>query len=370
MNFPGLEPAWNTYQHARRFFGIAPTWSLERSREALADPDTGVMVVASTALGDTVLCTPLLDLLSRELGPKRVSFLVREAYLPLYVGDPRLHRVCSVRGKFRGLIELSEAMDELLPPARIALIANASEPDLIPWLQCCGVRGFLRYPTRWSQWAGWFANRDAMLPPHDPRYATGHAIDNTLAMAEALGLPVAPPEERRPGLHVPEQVRDAVSPGHRHRIVIHPGASRADKQWPLERWARVAKKLAAEFEVGIALTGGDGERELAESLRRQMAPDAVNLAGELTLQELAALLQHSRLFLSGDTGPYHMAVATGCRSVTLFAPRDRGSSTEACGLHQANRARHAELETKGFNRPMADLAEDAVLAAARRVLGS
>lgn len=368
MNFPGLEPAWNTWQRTRRLLGIAPTWSLKQCREALADPQTGVIVVASTALGDTVLCTPLLDLLSRELGPERVTFLVREPYLPLYEEDPRLQRAFSVRGKFRGLMEISDHLEVLKPSAKIALVANASEPDLIPWLQCCGVRGFLRYPTRWSHWTSWFANRDAMRPPEDPLYATGHAIDNTLAMGEALGLPTLPPEERRLSLHVGPDAREKVSHPQRKRLVIHPGASREDKQWPLERWAKVAKQLSEEFDLEVALTGSGGEKELAEELRGLISPNVLNLAGELDLPELAAFLQQSRLFLSGDTGPYHIAVATGCRTVTLFAPRDRGSSTEACGLHHADRSRHAELETEGFGRPTSDIPEEAVLHAARRVL--
>ncbi|MEM1059910.1 MAG: glycosyltransferase family 9 protein, partial [Verrucomicrobiota bacterium] len=252
--------------------------------------------------------------------------------------------------------------------AKIALIANCSEPDLVPWLQCCGLRGFLRYPTRWSHWAGWFANRDAMRPPDDPLYATGHAIDNTLAMAEALGLPAVAPEQRRLRLHVVLAASDALPNDLAGRLVIHPGASRADKQWPLERWARVGSSLAEEFGLTCALTGGEGERELAAELQSMLPKGTVNLAGELELPRLAVFLQKSALLLSGDTGPYHIAVATGCPSVTLFAPRDRGSSVEACGLHQADRSRHAELQTADFQRPISEIADTEVLAAARAIL--
>jgi len=368
MNFPGLEPVWNGWQGLRRLLGIAPTWDLERSQKAVLEEGAGVIVVASTALGDTVLCTPLIELLSRELGPERVTFLVREPYRELYAQDPRLGAVVTVRGKFRGLEELSNALEKRTPPAKIALIANCSEPDLVPWLQCCGVRGFFRYPTRWSRWASWFANREAMRPPDDSHYATGHAIDNTLAMAEALGLPKATPEQRRLCLHVPDQAKQTVPQEHRGRLVIHPGASREEKQWPLERWVEVTGKLAGEFNLPIAVTGGSGERELAGALAAKLPEGTLNLAGELELPALAALLSQSGMLLSGDTGPYHIAVATGCPSVTLFAPRDRGSSTEACGLHHADRARHAELETEGFNRPISEIPTEDVLAAAQRIL--
>jgi ADP-heptose:LPS heptosyltransferase len=140
-----------------------------------------VLVVATTALGDSLLTTPLIETLAQHLGPSRVSFLVRAPYAELFRGDPRLHRVFTVRGKYRWENLRAELRTD---PHRIALLANLTEPDLIPYLGWCGVRGFLRYRSRWTRYPRWIAN-DAMLRrPAEADYATGHAIENNLAMAE------------------------------------------------------------------------------------------------------------------------------------------------------------------------------------------
>ena len=184
MNFPGLDPAYMLAHRAGHAVRLIKTWSLPETRTALEQGEK-VLVVATTALGDSVLTTPLIETLSRNLGPDRVSLLVKTPYIELYQPDPRLHRVFSVRGKYRwgGLREKLDA-----DPHRIALLANMTEPDLVPFLWRCGVRGFLRYRTRWTRYPDWMANESMLRRPGAPDYATGHAIENNLAMAKALGM--------------------------------------------------------------------------------------------------------------------------------------------------------------------------------------
>src|SRR6202044_1524408 len=100
MNFPGLDPAYTVAHHAAHLTRLIKTWSLPETRAALEQGEK-VLVVATTPLGDSILTTPLVETLSAELGSGRVSMLVKTPYLELYQDDPRLHRVFSVRGKYR-----------------------------------------------------------------------------------------------------------------------------------------------------------------------------------------------------------------------------------------------------------------------------
>jgi ADP-heptose:LPS heptosyltransferase len=358
MNFPGLDPLWSGLHHAGRSLGLIRPWPIEETRARLADGEK-VLVVATTALGDSLLTTPLLETLSHHLGPARVSLLVREPYVDLYRDDPRVHRVFSVRGKYRWNHLQRELKSD---PHRIALLANITEPDLVPCLWRGGVRGFLRYASRWTRYSDWMANRTMLRRPGENEYATGHAIENNLAMAEALGL--EPVTHRLALPHL--ETKGAPC---RRMILIHPGASRAIKRWPAENWARLADALAVQFQADISFTGNQGERPLAEEIIGRMKSSASNRAGTLSLPALAQAQAEAAAFLSGDTGPYHLALAVGCPTVTLFAPTDRGSSIEACGPHRVDPVFHRALQTANFGDPISTISFEQMLHEATAVVG-
>ncbi len=86
------------------------------------------------------------------------------------------------------------------------------------------------------------------------------------------------------------------------------GAHGGAKQWPVERFAALASRLAARgitpVVVGEAAAG---------------IPAGVDLAGKTDLQALAGLLHRAAVAVGGDTGPIHLAGIMGCRTVALFS---------------------------------------------------
>jgi ADP-heptose:LPS heptosyltransferase len=143
-------------------------------------------------------------------------------------------------------------------------------------------------------------------------------------------------------------------------VLIHPGASREFKRWPTENWARLADAVIRHTGVEIVLTGDRAETTLAEEVARRMKSPAEVVAGKWTLPILARSQAAAAAFLSGDTGPYHLAVAMGCPTVTLFAPTDRGSSVEACGPHAVDSTRHRAIQTDQFGESIATLSFERV----------
>jgi lipopolysaccharide heptosyltransferase II len=105
-------------------------------------------------------------------------------------------------------------------------------------------------------------------------------------------------------------------------VVIHAGAGAPLKSWPTERWAAVAQRLRAPTGVDIVLTGGPGERALAEQITARLDPPLPNLAGETTLGQLGALFAAADLVIGGDSGPLHLAAAVGTPTLRLYGPTD------------------------------------------------
>jgi ADP-heptose:LPS heptosyltransferase len=105
-------------------------------------------------------------------------------------------------------------------------------------------------------------------------------------------------------------------------VVVHPGASSAERCWPVDRYAAVARALTDDGHR-VLFTGGPDEREraFAVALGAGLAPEAV-LAGRTDVDGLAALVRHAALVICGDTGVAHLATAYRVPSVVLFGPMD------------------------------------------------
>ena len=103
-------------------------------------------------------------------------------------------------------------------------------------------------------------------------------------------------------------------------VLVHPGAASGARRWPADRFAAVARVLAARGR-DVVVTGSAGERPLAEKVCREagLAPAAM-LAGATDLAGLAALVASAGLVICGDTGMAHLASAFATPSVLLFGP--------------------------------------------------
>jgi ADP-heptose:LPS heptosyltransferase len=108
--------------------------------------------------------------------------------------------------------------------------------------------------------------------------------------------------------------------GRRPLVGIHPSGGRTIKQWPVERWREVARRLQQERGASIVVTGGAADRELARALAEGLPGPAADFSGRLNVPDMLGLVAALDLFLSPDTGPMHMACAAGTPSVAVFGP--------------------------------------------------
>jgi ADP-heptose:LPS heptosyltransferase len=103
-------------------------------------------------------------------------------------------------------------------------------------------------------------------------------------------------------------------------VAIHPGAGAAVKLWPAERWSALADAVARRRNAAIVITGSDAERPLIEAIAQHMRRPTLDLSGQTSLGELAALFGLCDLVLGVDSGPMHLAVAMDTPTVHLFGP--------------------------------------------------
>jgi ADP-heptose:LPS heptosyltransferase len=139
-----------------------------------------------------------------------------------------------------------------------------------------------------------------------------HEVSRWCRLVEWWGVPA---DRNALGLALPPP-----GPWPADAVIVHPGAASGSRRWPPERFAAVARELAASGLRPI-ITGTVQERSLAlrVAVAAGLGRQAV-AAGRTTLTDLARLVAAARLVISNDTGVAHLAVAFGTPSVTLFGP--------------------------------------------------
>jgi len=111
---------------------------------------------------------------------------------------------------------------------------------------------------------------------------------------------------------------------------INPGASYGSaKRWYPQEFAKVARELSGEYDVIIF--GGPSESDIAGDIEQALMDSGVtnykNLAGNTTITELINKIANLDLFITGDSGPMHVAAAFQVPTVAIFGPtKDKETS--------------------------------------------
>lgn len=113
-----------------------------------------------------------------------------------------------------------------------------------------------------------------------------------------------------------KSVLDPVGLQNRDYLVMHSGADDIRRMWPIEKWAELGDTLADQG-LAIVLTGTPKEAERVQQIQSAMRHTAVSLT-DISLSALIGVLSGSKLVISNDTGPLHVARAVGASTVGLF----------------------------------------------------
>jgi len=183
--------------------------------------------------------------------------------------------------------------------------------------------------------------------------ASEHIVDRYLEILAPLGVAASPV---RFGLA--ESARDRGAAQHLLRdarladtayAILNPGGP-PPRTWPSDRFAALARHLDSAHGLPTLVVQGrtEDEREAAGEIVAT-AGGRARLLPQLPLAQLAALARRARVFISGDTGPLHLAAAVGTPCIglighelaTRFSPYGPGNivveghPAPTCGAHRA-----------------------------------
>lgn len=148
-----------------------------------------------------------------------------------------------------------------------------------------------------------------------------HVRDCLASYLEPLGLKAAPPRWEIPLSDEDHSFARSHLADDRRNLVISPCASHILRNWPAERYAKLADHAIRKHGMKVILVGSPApfEAEYCTAIEQAMEESPHNICGKDTLKQLTALLARADLVVAPDTGPAHIASAMGTDVLGLFA---------------------------------------------------
>ena len=291
--------------------------NLFSSRTPLTDLEPRrVCLIKPSALGDVVQTLPVITMLRRRWPQAHLSWVINLSLAELLQGQPDLNQVIEFDRTRRGLGRLA---------ATLALYRRLRENqfDLVVDLQGLLRSGLMGLATGAARRVGFSNAREGATRAYtdcvDIPSRDLPALEKYRRVAAAFGCHEQPPPAR---LGITDEnrrwVRAQMSRLPRPWVAIHPGAQWQTKRWPPEHFAELARRTQQMYGAGVVLVGGRDDMPLCDQIAGQLPGPVVNLSHRTNLLRLAALTSAVDVFLSGDTGPMHLAAAMGTRVVSIF----------------------------------------------------
>jgi lipopolysaccharide heptosyltransferase I len=284
-----------------------------------------ILLVKPSSLGDVIHALPVLHALREHYPHARIDWLISSSIAPLLEGHEKLNDLLLFDRKQLG--RFGRGVGPTKDLIRFVREIRSRRYDLVIDLQGLLRSGLMAWASGAKVRVGFKSAREgaAMLYTHCIDDPDSHAVDRNMGVGKLLGwgdtvacfgFPLARP--------VRSDTRQWLSElgivGDEHLVVVAPGARWETKVWPWDRFAEVINALHGRNEVHCLLIGSRDEVPLCERVAAQCGRPPINLAGQTSLPQLAAIVSLADLVLCHDSASMHLAVALDRPLVCITGP--------------------------------------------------
>lgn len=268
-----------------------------------------ILIIQTASLGDVILSTALAETLNARLAGTEIHYLVKKGYESLFNGHAFIHKVLiwdKSKNKYSGLFRLMRKVRQNRYDVVINVQRFASS-GLIAALSGAGMRsGFEKNPLSMFFTHKYKHEIGSVLPqPHE--IDRNHALISTIVSGKAL----------RPALYPsPEDFNIAAKYNVGPYITISPASLWFTKQFPEEKWIDFLNNISPDFSV--ILLGSGADKSMCERIAGMAGRKVVNLAGELSFLQSAALMKGAIMNYVNDSAPQHLASAVNAPVAAIF----------------------------------------------------
>ncbi len=299
--------------------------SLDRRQTGLEhfDPSSvkNILVVSSTAIGDTLLSTPAIRAVRERYPKATIMAHFNAGNMALFKNNPHINGIIPYYGGYRKFMKTVREFRKY--GFDLALIFHGNEPQATPMAYLSGARFIFKIPNT-SNYRFLLSNNKQVLQWDD----FSHGVEQRLAVAELAHCTIRDktmvlPVENAGGQAVDAFLEQNGSGEARALIGFQVGASTISRMWFSDRFIALGRKLlSAEPGLRIIITGSPGELDYCRQIADGIGAGAIVSAGAVPLKYIPSLVSRFDVLVTGDTGIMHVAIAVGTPVVALFAVAD------------------------------------------------
>lgn len=286
-----------------------------------------ILLIKMSSLGDILHTLPFAAALRQRFPRAKITWLVHPQFAGFVPDPPVIDEVLyfdKVKFKKMGLL------DKLKYFRAMKALLHSKHFDLVIDMQGLFKSAVLAAISGCSTRIGYCEMREGsglVSRAIGGAHSKDHVIERYLDVARYLGAKVDSlddvhfpmPDLSKESASVQAKLHELGWNGGDY-VVIVPGARWWTKEWPVEHYVALAKKLVAEG-TSVVLAGGPDDAPKGKAIAEQCtSPLVLDMTGKTSLRELAALIKDCSFYISADTGPLHFAAALKKPLVAMYGP--------------------------------------------------
>ncbi|OKY75621.1 MAG: hypothetical protein BM485_07815 [Desulfobulbaceae bacterium DB1] len=281
-----------------------------------------ILILCTTAIGDTLLSTPVFCALRQEFPDAIIKVLVQKKFIPLFSDNPHVDGFIPFQ---KGIINFFKIVHSIKQDQfQLVLALQVSDPFPVYMTVLAKIPLLVGYSP--DQLTSRFFSH-VVDPP-----VGKHVIFHRLAVLEAIRphhpvwstrliLPLSTHDQRnklqvymKSGFPDPDKMT---------LVGFQPGASKQFKMWPVENFIMLGQELIQRnHKVSIVILGSPNEKKLADKITKGINRNdrVTSLCGLIPIGDLSLIVSFLKTLVTNDTGTMHIAIALKIPTVSLFVP--------------------------------------------------
>jgi len=272
-----------------------------------------ICILRLSAIGDVCNCVAAVQAIQRRWPQAKITWVIGKVEAMLLKDLPGVEFVIFDKSAgLQGYKDLKATLKgqkfDILLQMQVALRASLAS-------LCIKAKYKVGFDKKRAKEGQWLFGSRRIQPQNNP-----HVLDGFMAFAEVVGVSDLTPQWQMPLAISDENWALSQLNSEKRTLIISPAASKAERNWHSEGYAKMAD-YAAKKGWDVVLCGGPAELDvtLGQEIEANCESVPKNLIGKTSLKQMLGLIKHADIVLAPDTGPAHMATTVGTPVIGLYA---------------------------------------------------